>query len=338
MLPASATTSTARSPAASDWSRRLGQLLDPLADRLYIVATLFGLAWRDIIPVVAGGRPGGREVLLAVVLLVIRAPRLDRRCRCTSSARRRRSTCSTPSRCCCSAQARRTFRRRGPAGRLGASRGGAPASTGSPASCTPSRPARSWSAPRSAEDGMDVTAHRDGAADTPGAPPGRVDDAAHLDDGAAARPRLRRGRSRARSGRPAAGHAAPHAVLVVAALADRPAASPVGASPCGRRRPARRGPRPSWSTRSRRRRADGDRAGRRSSRPLRAEIDARPGRRRSAERGRPGQRPRASSSLVTGAAPVTGPGLRLTLDDAPVGDGRAPTATRATTPSPTRAG
>lgn len=29
---------------------RLGQLLDPAADRLYILSTLLGLAWRDIIP------------------------------------------------------------------------------------------------------------------------------------------------------------------------------------------------------------------------------------------------------------------------------------------------
>lgn len=29
---------------------RLGQHLDPIADRLYIASTLFGLAWRDIIP------------------------------------------------------------------------------------------------------------------------------------------------------------------------------------------------------------------------------------------------------------------------------------------------
>jgi cardiolipin synthase len=29
---------------------RLGQLLDPLADRLYILTTLLGLAWRNIIP------------------------------------------------------------------------------------------------------------------------------------------------------------------------------------------------------------------------------------------------------------------------------------------------
>ncbi len=29
---------------------RVGELLDPVADRLYILATLLGLAWRDIIP------------------------------------------------------------------------------------------------------------------------------------------------------------------------------------------------------------------------------------------------------------------------------------------------
>ena len=29
---------------------RVGQLLDPIADRLYIVSTLLGMAWRDIIP------------------------------------------------------------------------------------------------------------------------------------------------------------------------------------------------------------------------------------------------------------------------------------------------
>ncbi|HET7304696.1 MAG TPA: CDP-alcohol phosphatidyltransferase family protein [Segeticoccus sp.] len=29
---------------------RLGQLLDPIADRLYILSTLLGLAWRDVIP------------------------------------------------------------------------------------------------------------------------------------------------------------------------------------------------------------------------------------------------------------------------------------------------
>ncbi|GAA2162110.1 CDP-alcohol phosphatidyltransferase family protein [Pedococcus bigeumensis] len=47
---------------------RLGQLLDPFADRLYIATTLFGLAWRDIIPWWLVVALVGREVLLAGVL------------------------------------------------------------------------------------------------------------------------------------------------------------------------------------------------------------------------------------------------------------------------------
>jgi cardiolipin synthase len=37
---------------ARRWNQvsRLGQLLDPVADRLYILATLVGLAWRDVVP------------------------------------------------------------------------------------------------------------------------------------------------------------------------------------------------------------------------------------------------------------------------------------------------
>lgn len=33
-----------------DQMSKLGEILDPVADRLYILATVFGLAWRDIIP------------------------------------------------------------------------------------------------------------------------------------------------------------------------------------------------------------------------------------------------------------------------------------------------
>ena len=51
---------------------RLGELLDPLADRLYIATTLFGLAWREIIPWWLVGALVGREVLLAAVLWWIR--------------------------------------------------------------------------------------------------------------------------------------------------------------------------------------------------------------------------------------------------------------------------
>jgi cardiolipin synthase len=51
---------------------RLGELLDPLADRLYIATTLLGLAWREIIPWWLVLALVGREVLLAVVLWWIR--------------------------------------------------------------------------------------------------------------------------------------------------------------------------------------------------------------------------------------------------------------------------
>jgi len=51
---------------------RVGQLLDPLADRLYIATTLFGLAWREVIPWWLVAVLVTREVLLAVVLAVIK--------------------------------------------------------------------------------------------------------------------------------------------------------------------------------------------------------------------------------------------------------------------------
>jgi cardiolipin synthase len=49
---------------------QVGQLLDPVADRLYIVSTLLGLAWREIIPWWLVGVLFAREVFMAVVLLV----------------------------------------------------------------------------------------------------------------------------------------------------------------------------------------------------------------------------------------------------------------------------
>ena len=51
---------------------RLGQLLDPAADRLYIVATVVALAVRAIIPWWLVGLLAARELLMAVVLLVLR--------------------------------------------------------------------------------------------------------------------------------------------------------------------------------------------------------------------------------------------------------------------------
>ena len=68
---------------ASDWldgkiaralnqQSRLGQLLDPAADRLYIVATVIALAVRAIIPWWLVALLAARELLMAVVLAVLR--------------------------------------------------------------------------------------------------------------------------------------------------------------------------------------------------------------------------------------------------------------------------
>ena len=69
--------------AASDWldgklarawnqESRLGQVLDPAADRLYIAATLIGLAVRGIIPWWLVAVLVSRELVLGVALLVLR--------------------------------------------------------------------------------------------------------------------------------------------------------------------------------------------------------------------------------------------------------------------------
>jgi cardiolipin synthase (CMP-forming) len=51
---------------------RLGQFLDPIADRLYIATTLVGLAWREMIPVWLLVVLILREVVMAVMLLYLR--------------------------------------------------------------------------------------------------------------------------------------------------------------------------------------------------------------------------------------------------------------------------
>jgi cardiolipin synthase len=55
-----------------DQGSKLGALLDPAADRLYIVSTLVALALRDIVPVWVVALLLGREVVLAIMLLVLR--------------------------------------------------------------------------------------------------------------------------------------------------------------------------------------------------------------------------------------------------------------------------
>lgn len=54
---------------ARRWNQitRLGQLLDPAADRLYIFAALVGLAWRDLVPWWIVLVVVGRDVFLLVV-------------------------------------------------------------------------------------------------------------------------------------------------------------------------------------------------------------------------------------------------------------------------------
>lgn len=51
---------------------KLGEMLDPTADRLYIVATLVGLALRDIVPWWIAAIIVGRDVLLVVFIPLIR--------------------------------------------------------------------------------------------------------------------------------------------------------------------------------------------------------------------------------------------------------------------------
>jgi CDP-diacylglycerol--glycerol-3-phosphate 3-phosphatidyltransferase len=55
-----------------DQSSKLGALLDPAADRLYIVSTLVALAVRDIVPVWLVAVLVGRELVLGGTLLVLR--------------------------------------------------------------------------------------------------------------------------------------------------------------------------------------------------------------------------------------------------------------------------
>ena len=54
-------------------SSRLGALLDPAADRLYVVATLVAFVLRDVVPLWVVAVLVGREAVLGLALLVLRA-------------------------------------------------------------------------------------------------------------------------------------------------------------------------------------------------------------------------------------------------------------------------
>ena len=52
---------------------RLGQFLDPIADRLYILTTLIGLTWRNVIPLWLVLVLFSREIAMSLMLLYLRA-------------------------------------------------------------------------------------------------------------------------------------------------------------------------------------------------------------------------------------------------------------------------
>ncbi len=79
---------------------RLGELLDPLADRLYILATLIAFTAREVVPWQFTAALLARELLLLGSLGVLRRHGYGPR-RCTTSARRPPSCCWPPFRFCC---------------------------------------------------------------------------------------------------------------------------------------------------------------------------------------------------------------------------------------------
>ncbi len=57
---------------AFNMESRVGAFLDPIADRLYILTTMIGLVWRDIIPVWLVVALLAREAVMALMLLYLR--------------------------------------------------------------------------------------------------------------------------------------------------------------------------------------------------------------------------------------------------------------------------
>ncbi|RII14044.1 putative CDP-diacylglycerol--glycerol-3-phosphate 3-phosphatidyl-transferase 2 [Streptomyces sp. YIM 130001] len=59
---------------ARRWNQisKLGRLLDPAADRLYILSTLVGLTWREILPLWLTGLLLARELMLLVMVGILR--------------------------------------------------------------------------------------------------------------------------------------------------------------------------------------------------------------------------------------------------------------------------
>ena len=84
----------------------LGQLLDPVADRLYILAVVHRAGPARRHPVVAGRLAAVARPAAVGPGAAAAHPRLQRAAGALPRARRRPSTCSTPSRSCCSVTAR----------------------------------------------------------------------------------------------------------------------------------------------------------------------------------------------------------------------------------------
>ena len=117
---------------------QLGQILDPVADRLYILAVVIGLALRDIIPWWVAVILPLRDLLLWGLVPAAAHPRLQR----AAGALPRQGGDVQPALRLPAAAARRRRRassRRWPRCSAGRSPGGASACTGGPASSTPTR-------------------------------------------------------------------------------------------------------------------------------------------------------------------------------------------------------
>ena len=333
--PGSATTSTATSPASSTRPRKLGAILDPVADRLYILATVIGLGLRDIIP-----------LWLAVIL-----PARDLFLWCLVPFLRTRGYSALPVHFLGKAATAAllyafpllllgdgtgTLRRPSPRCSAGPSRSGGSACTGGPGCSTPGRSARCWrrdrrTGPMAAADARRLAGwHRPGRAGrrrerrTPGLadPPPQATmgllnyvTATSLDEDYAHVSRARAADSRRRPAQ--SGARAPWRLVVLGAL--RRCWSP----PPPSRRPQRR--------RAAELARVAGRAGRRAAR--RARATQRATRRAAANARSPRSRPATSAAhrpgraLPDAARPARrvrparsrprGPGVEIVVDDAP---------------------
>ncbi|MGW0895900.1 CDP-alcohol phosphatidyltransferase family protein, partial [Streptomyces goshikiensis] len=72
VIAVSKSPSPSSAPSAPTPSRAIRRLLDPAADRLYILSTLFGLTWREILPLWLTAALVARELMLLVMVWILR--------------------------------------------------------------------------------------------------------------------------------------------------------------------------------------------------------------------------------------------------------------------------